>query len=178
MIRTFWAIDLPRETKNVLSALQAGLRTKMPAASWPPPENFHLTLAFLGNIQEASLHEVLEAGRRVALAHSPFTLSSSGLGAFPDPKRARILWLGLEANASVANLARDLQGAMGQLGLVLDEKPFIPHLTLARFRHPAAIHLEPSKLAVSVDVKELVLFESRVGPKGSIYTALGSFPLG
>jgi len=178
LMRTFWGIDLPRETKIALGTLQGALRAKLPPASWPPPENFHLTLAFLGGVPRASLPQILEAGRRVAKVHQPFCLGTSELGAFPDPGRARILFLGLEDDPRATNLAGDLHGAMTGLGLELDEKPFISHLTLARFRRPAALHLEPLELTATVDVRHLVLFESRTGPKGSIYTALGSLPLG
>jgi len=178
VIRAFWAIDLPQELKTALGALQERLRTDLPPAHWPPPENFHLTLAFLGNIPETALPQALEAGRQVATAHRPFSLHTTDLGAFPDPKRARILWLGLQADASLARLVLDLQQSMGALGLNLDDKPFIPHLTLARMKSPVPIHLDAPKLVATVHVQELVLFQSASGPRGSIYTPLGTSPLG
>ena len=178
VIRAFWAIDLPQELKSALGSLQERLRADLPPAHWPPPENFHLTLAFLGNIPETALSQALEAGRQVAAAHHPFSLHTAELGAFPDPKRARILWLGLQAEASLARLVLDLQQSMGALGLNPDDKSFIPHLTLARMKGPVPVHLDAPKLSATVQVRELVLFQSTAGPRGSIYIPLGTSPLG
>jgi len=178
VIRAFWAIDLPQDLKAALGALQERLKGGVPPAHWPPSENFHLTLVFLGNISEASVPQVLAAGCRVAAAQQSFSLNTADLGAFPDPKRARILWLGLEAEASLAKLALDFQRAMEALGMILDDKLFIPHLTLARMKSPVPVHLDAPKLAATVHVRELVLFQSTTGSRGSIYTPLGTSPLG
>jgi len=177
-LRAFWAVDLPQPLKAELGDLQARLRARLPEATWPPAGNFHLTLAFLGQIQGTALPRILAAGASVAKAHAPFVMHTGGLDCFPSPSRAKILWLGLQPNPQAEHLALRLQGAMRDLGIPMDEKPFIPHLTLARLRHAASILLDASELAASLDVRELVLFESRPGARGSIYTPLETIPLG
>lgn len=177
-LRAFWAIDLPQDLKAELEGLQTRLRARLPEASWPPAGNFHLTLAFLGNIQGTALPQILAAGASIAKAHAPFVMQTGGLGCFPSPSQAKILWLGLQPSPQAERLALGLQGAMRTLGVPMDEKPFIPHLTLARLRSAASVLLDASELAASLEVRELVLFESRPGARGSIYTPLETIPLG
>lgn len=173
-LRLFWAIDLPAEVKGLLAFLQARGRMLAPQASWPDTRNLHLTLAFLGEVPKSQVKKLLEAGREAVSLHQRFRLRTTELGGFPNSHTARVLWLGVEPEAATATLALELRRAMASLGQPTDEKPFKPHLTLARFKTPMQVSLfERVPSSIELEVNEVLLYQSQLQPKGSLYTCLG-----
>jgi RNA 2',3'-cyclic 3'-phosphodiesterase len=159
----------------------AGIKNAFPQARWIAPANQHLTLKFLGATPEDRLEDVLRTGATVARGLREAAVSLSKLGVFPSPRRARVLWLGVDDPAGVlAALAQGLSDALEPLGFPAEARAFTPHLTLARFKLP--VKLSPDR---SVDlgdlhpfeVSELGLWRSHLNPKGARYELLDKLPL-
>ncbi len=169
------AVRPPDEALSAVSAMVARARNALPEARWAGPEQWHLTLAFLGPVPE--LTPVVD-GLRSLRGRGSFTLHLGGAGAFPSVRRARVLWLGARhGGEAVSSLAADVVSTLAPLGYQPEERRFHPHLTLARLRVPgdvtgavAAVGDSPAGEAFTVE--EFVLYESRTSARGSTYTAL------
>lgn len=176
-MRLFIAIDLPVELKQAL----AKLRRDLPGARWVPAAQIHLTLAFLGEVEEASAWRLNAELARIHLP--PFTLALTGLGCFPHRQRPRVLWVGLAPEAHLTELAVAVQGAILAASLPVEERPFSAHITLARLKFPAPREVEeflaqplPPHLP-PLPVHDFILFESRLTPDGAEHLPLTRFPL-
>src|SRR5207247_2680230 len=147
MLCAFIAIQLSDEMKREIGSVQAelkrevsgsGRRGKAVKIGWTQPEGIHLTLKFLGDIQETQVEALREILHRVAAPARPFTLEARGLGAFPNPRAPRVIWLGLHgSNDDMAELQRlqaAVEAGLGGLGFPKDARAFRPHLTVARIR--------------------------------------------
>jgi len=186
-MRAFIAIDLPDSVRAVLDEKQRAFRTACPDARWSRPEGIHLTLKFLGEISYAQVEKVTGA-----LANLPrvefFEIQVRGFGFFPDARRPRVFWAGLEAPPALAELAARVEAAMEPLGFAREERPFTPHLTLARFKvprpQPALQKLLEQEAATAdappalgrFEVSEFFLFESKLSPQGAVYAKVARFP--
>ena len=181
-MRLFVAIEIPSEVRNALAAFVRELRGIAPQAKWVRAENLHITLKFLGETQPGKLRAIKDA---LASIHNgePVTLNFRGLGFFPNEKRARVFWVGMEASPNLKVLAEGIDQGMHKLGYPLEDRPFAPHLTLARFEPPGF----PTKLGLaikensslefgSLTAREFHLIESKLKPTGAEYTTLQSFP--
>jgi len=178
MPRLFIAVELPEEVKKALGRLQIDLR----GGRWVPRDQLHLTLAFLGNQEDAlvgRLHEALTVLREAA-----FTLHLSSCGAFPDSRRPRVIWAGIQPEQRLKHLAMRVQDVVAGCGVQLEERPFAPHITLARFKGPTDgvavsgwIRGASNAVKQTMPVREFVLFESRLTAGGAIHTPLARFPL-
>ena len=180
-LRLFFAASVPSELLGSVQGRVAGIKNAFPQARWIAPANQHLTLKFLGATPEESLEDVLRTGASVARGQPGAAVSLSKLGVFPSPRRARVLWLGVDDPAGVlAALAQGLSDALEPLGFPAEARGFTPHLTLARFKSP--VKLAPD---CSVDlgglapfeVSELGLWRSHLSPKGAHYELLATLPL-
>jgi len=185
-IRAFIAIEIPEAVRPDLERVQAGLKGPFIRASWVSPKNIHLTLKFLGDIppdSAAALNErMAEAGRGI----SPLSLFASGVGAFPGPRRPRVLWVGLGGDLDrLERLHRGLEAEMGRAGFPPEGRPFRAHLTVARVKaveDPAALEEALRRLSgfrsPPFSAVEMVLFRSELTPSGPIYTRLYRAGLG
>lgn len=176
MRRVFFGLEIPAEIKDLL--LQ--VRTEVAGASWQSVEQMHLTLLFLGNIEEALLLAAREAARDISLA--AFELNIFGLGCFGQPHAPKHLWAGVEPEAPVIGLHSAIKNQVERLGIQTERRAYRPHLTLARFnRHPGSIECLLSEYRETVcgsfQVDEFVLFESQPSPAGSVYRVLERYPL-
>ena len=176
-MRLFIAIELPGDVKRLL----AGLRVDIPGARWLPTEQVHLTLAFLGEVDEANLERL--AGELARIRLPDFRLCLCGPGCFPDRRRPRVLWVGLEPQPRLKQLAAAVQEAVLACGIPREERPFSPHITLARLRLPpsrgcdAFLDQQPEQKLPPFPVREFTLFQSRLTPQGALHTPLRGFPL-
>lgn len=178
--RIFIAVDLTDELRKELGALIRPLRGFGADIRWTPEENMHLTLKFLGDTPESRIQEVGEALEAVAADQESFRLVFGGLGAFPDTRNPRILWVGLAAGQEeMARLALAVETRMVRLGFAKEERPFSPHLTLGRVRSPKNLEsflraFQETKYHsdLSVMVDHLTLYQSTLTPEGSVYRAL------
>jgi 2'-5' RNA ligase len=182
VVRAFFAAELSPDARErageAIELLRAALAGDV---RWVDPDNLHLTVKFLGNVEPDRLPKLAERVGAKLMRESPFEVELAGLGAFPSARAARVVWLGVVAGASpLARLARKADAAAGRLGLPRDRRPYRAHLTLGRLRSPARVPLErvvPPE-PVSFPVAEVVLFESRLSPSGSTYVPLARLPLG
>lgn len=189
MIRTFVAIELDAPLRKALAQLQTDLRSLLQKTmgpevriQWVRPESVHLTLKFLGDIPEARIPEIQTALARVAGAHAGCTVDVGGLGAFPDARAPRVLWVGLSGQVEgVTRLAAAVERALEVLGFAPEPKPFNPHLTLARIKErsrdigralDAGRMLERASSIGTVTVKAIALMKSELKPSGAVYTKL------
>ena len=134
-MRAFIAIDLPESIRAALRRKQASFRSVAANARWTRPEGIHLTLKFLGEISDAKVSEVSTSLKNLDRFES-FTVGVRGFGFFPDGRRPKVFWAGVEAPAILGQLAEQVEEAMRRIHFAREERAFRPHLTLARFKVP------------------------------------------
>lgn len=179
--RIFIAIDISEEAKAGIAKLTGELKADFPQVrvSWEKPEKIHLTLKFLGDIDESRLADLKEAVKETAREFAAFPVRVENTGCFPSPKKARILWLGMEdETGSLPKLQEKLEQEAAKIGFAKEARPFKAHLTVARLREPQRsrelvekflqTHFEP----VSFEVSEIVIYESKLQPAGSVYSVV------
>ncbi|HTX91485.1 MAG TPA: RNA 2',3'-cyclic phosphodiesterase [Anaerolineales bacterium] len=189
MLRSFIAVEIPAGIQDAIAQSTAALRKALPKPliRWIARENIHLTLKFLGDVSPANLEQLAEALKAEAATHPCFSMSAGGLGAFPNPRRARVIWIGLDAPPALAALQRCVEATAAQLGYGPDERPFSPHLTIGRIGQSATstdlqkvrAALEATKVGELgiVRVEAIQIFKSDLQPGGSVYTRLFSLPM-
>jgi len=163
-------------------AEQSGrLQRTLGSAKWVAPENLHITLRFLGEVDGVTVSEIQQEAQKVAAGCAPFQLQLETLGAFPRPERARVLWAGPAAeNEEFSKLARRLEEAAQTVGLPPERRKPSAHVTLARFRNPRDVSTEIAPLAgapLELLVNQMVLMSSSLGPQGPTYSPYARFPL-
>lgn len=176
-MRLFIAIDLPLELKKAL----VKLRRDLPGARWVPTAQIHLTLAFLGEVEEARVEQLRAELARIH--RPPFPLTLTGMGCFPSWQQPRVLWVGLLSQPQLLALVAAVQNALRACDLPQDERPFSAHITLARLKRPVGREVAeflaqplPDPLP-SLPVREFILFQSRLTPHGAEHLPLSSFSL-
>lgn len=181
-IRSFIAVELSKILHSELSRIIEDLQQQEPdqAFRWVSPDKIHLTLKFLGDIEQDRAEKVSEAMDRVGQKHSPFSITLHGMGCFPGMNRARVLWLGLDSDyrKPLLELQSDVQLETAALGFKPEKRRFNPHLTLARIRRPVG----RERIQALIDrwqhfsqierVENIVLYQSELAPAGAIYTEL------
>ena len=179
-LRLFVALAVPEAELAKVEAATAELKEQLRGARWVPRANQHVTLKFLGATSSDRLDAVARVCALVARSHSSGHARLSHLGAFPSARRARVLWVGLEDPARLpGRLADDLADAFEPLGYGRENRPFTPHLTLARFKDPRplpALPELPGRLE-PFPISEIELFSSRLHPGGARYELIERFPL-
>lgn len=177
MIRLFVAIPLPADIRAHLGLLSAGI----PGAKWVAPANMHLTLRFIGAVEEPVAAEIAAALDGVEAA--PFVLELDGMGDFGSGKRLRALWVGVARNAVLEHLQARIESALVRLGLEPERRRFAPHVTLARLKGaPAArarrfIAENGAFRAGPFPVAGFTLFSSFLSCNGAIHDPVAEFPL-
>jgi 2'-5' RNA ligase len=187
-VRLFVALEIPAAVRDNLAAQINELRDlRAPLAAkrlrWVRPENLHVTLKFIGEVEAAKLDGIRSALTAIGL-DAPVGLDFRGLGFFPDEKYPRVLWVGLHASGNLPVLASDIDRTLEGQGIARDERAFAPHLTLARFE-PRGLH-EKLRIAIqknserefgAFEAREFHLIQSKLKPSGAEYTSLAAFPL-
>ncbi len=175
--RLFVAAELDDAARRECARVAERLRARDWPARWVPPENYHLTVAFIGGVGEERVGEVAAALRALGPARRGFALALDAVGAFPGARRPRVAWAGpRRAPAEFVPLCAAVRDALAPLGFAFDERAD-PHVTLARSDGRAPLP-EVAPPAAAVRVERLTLFESVTAPTGARYTALERFTLG
>lgn len=189
VIRAFIAIDLPPEIRQRLDHVTAQLKEKLEGVPvrWVPGSNIHLTLKFLGDVSVANLELLKKMLAKEVEMHRRFEVSVGGLGAFPNFRRCRVVWVGVEAPPELNTLQRGIDTAIATLGYSREDRPFSAHLTLGRVSRNANSRdvqaigsvLESTKVGFLgvTKVDSVHLYKSDLRPTGSVYTQLYSVPL-
>jgi RNA 2',3'-cyclic 3'-phosphodiesterase len=181
-IRTFIAIKIPslEPLRRVLKEL-AGMGRALKTVD---PDNLHVTLKFLGQTDMNLVPEVRALMEQAARSSASCELTITGLGVFPHAQRPNVVWAGLQGSDTLASLAADLEAGLEPQGFPRENRPFVPHLTLARVkaRPPESLRDLLSRHAKSpfgtVAIDHLEFIRSEPGPDGSQYTILATTPLG
>ncbi len=192
-MRLFVALDIAPNVRQQLAEFHQRVQAFAPDARWSRVEGLHVTLKFIGEQPAERLPAIAEALRSVHAA--PIMLSVCGVGFFPDATRARVFWAGVNAGQDLAVLARAVDLALKSLGIPAEEHEYRPHLTLARTgsgrpqtcradrRTPNFASLQQHLLASptldfgTITAREFFLYQSQLGPGGSAYLKVNSFPL-
>jgi RNA 2',3'-cyclic 3'-phosphodiesterase len=186
-IRTFIAVDLAAGVKDRLTALQETLARSATGVKWTRPENLHLTLLFLGEVEQLEVVSICRVVQERARKHAPFTLETAGLGAFPNSRRPKILWAGItDGVTELRALHANLEEGLLNLGCYRrEDREYTPHLTLGRLSHEDREADWADVLAKNSDwqggsspVDEVLIMESEMRRGGPEYTVLGRGPLG
>jgi len=184
MLRSFIAVEIPSEIQAAIAHATAPLKHTLqkPLIRWVTPQNVHLTLKFLGDVSPANLERLAGTLKAEAGSQATFSMSVGGLGAFPNQRRARVIWIGLDAPPALAALQRGVEAAVAQLGYPREERSFSPHLTIGRVAKAASAAdlqhirsaLESTKVGIlgTVSVQSIHIFKSDLQPGGSVYTRL------
>ena len=187
MIRVFIAVELSSDIRKKLSALQAQLKKTLPPMNWVRPESIHLTLKFLGWVDSSRVSQLLSALEPIGDKQSKFSMEVQQLGVFPSIKRPRILWVGVTGQTHIIQqLVLEIEATLESLGFPPEEKPYHPHLTIARIKRDNALVgaalienkvLEAEQSIGLMTVDKFFLFQSDIDAFGATYTPLGTIQL-
>ena len=179
-MRLFVAVNLPDDVRQSMWNSAASLRGQSFPVKWVGPDSLHITLKFLGEVTEQRVNELSEGIDRATVGTAAFELPISGFGAFPNPRRARIIWIGCQLVVALQRVQRNLEGELDGAGFRRESRSFHPHFTLGRVRrdtkHAALggladqlqrLHFESQPVVESVD-----LMQSELSPSGARYTRL------
>jgi RNA 2',3'-cyclic 3'-phosphodiesterase len=183
-VRTFLAIRVGDEVEAAIYHLIEELRAPNDGVAWARRDKLHVTLKFLGAaVDSARLAPLAEAIAEVSNAAAALQVRTRGIGAFPNLRRPRVLWTGLESQALV-RLATQIEGAAAPLGFERAERPWAPHLTIARIRDPRRVASLLGRLQAAEQsefgesrVGEIALYRSHLSSTGSTYERLATFSL-
>lgn len=184
-MRLFFAVKLSDDIQARLYKEQTGLRATGADVKWVEPHNIHVTLKFLGEVDEKSVPDLEAAAGRVAQSAQPFNISISGIGCFPTPRSPRVIWAGITQGAQqMAALAGQIEEALEPLGFQRENRPFKAHATLGRVRSPRGKEALADGLTRAAQVHggdmlvdHFSLVRSDLRPSGPVYTVLKDFAL-
>jgi len=188
-IRAFIAIELPGQVKAALAQLQGSLRTsKSASVKWVDPESIHLTIKFLGNVDEAEIPALTKALSEAVKGIAPFSLQLGDPGAFPNTHAPRVVWVGVGGEIEpIRALHNNIDRVLTPLGFPPEKRAFSPHLTLGRVRDEASSS-EKKRLGenvanlktgekLSFRVESINLMKSILTRESAVYSCLASFAL-
>jgi 2'-5' RNA ligase len=183
-VRLFVAVEIDRSVTQALADFSAALRRAAqalaPAAriGWVSPEQLHVTSRFIGEMNDAGAAAI--AGALLHdLAIEPFDLVVEGAGAFPERGAPRVLWAGIAAGGEgLSAIEQEVSARLATCGIGREDRPYRPHITIARVREPAGLRSAPlfetaaDRRFGTTRVEAITLFQSRTSPKGAVYTPL------
>jgi 2'-5' RNA ligase len=185
-IRSFLAFELPSEIKEVLTRVYGEVTRSSLDVRWVRTEGIHLTVVFMGDIEESDISPMGEQIGGVCSRYGPFTISLKSMGCFPNNRNPRVLWVGLEGDLERMSRFRDeIQRKLVPFGIREEKRDFRPHLTLGRFKKPGKKAAETEKLLLNYkgltspacSLKELIFFKSDLRSGGAVYTKMRSWAL-
>ena len=196
MTRTFIALEMNVALQQFLAEIIHQLSQALPEVRWVDPHGIHLTLAFLGELDDENLEEAFLAVEEAAQKATPFEYRIKGLGTFGPQQQPRVIWIGVEdlpsgkiQGSPLRYAHRLLSKALELRGFELEKRPFSPHLTLARIKQPLSLEAQQklqrllhSGLAATSSaiypVQSLCVMKSELARSGAKYSCLNAFPLG
>lgn len=179
-MRCFISIEIPEYIKTGMSAIQDRLKKSSADISWTRPDGMHLTLKFLGEIEENRITKIETAMNSACAGINPFSLDVSGIGVFPDIRRPRVVWIGLNENGNnLTKMQRDIENQLEETGFPAEKRRFTAHITLGRVRSNRNLSqllkiMDEEKNAEigSFSVSNVHLMKSDLRPEGALYTEL------
>ncbi len=184
-MRCFIAIELPEAVKSALSGIEEELKKTKADVRWVKPDNIHLTLKFLGSIEDEKTERIIKTMETICSSHNLFTLEIKGMGAFPSLKSPRVVWVGIEGNDTLRSLQEEIDKGMESIGFERENRAFTAHLTLGRFRSSSGKEelLKMTKLHEKdafglINVHSLSLMRSDLHPEGARYSRIAEIVIG
>jgi RNA 2',3'-cyclic 3'-phosphodiesterase len=179
-MRLFIALDIPTEIGERLAGYMERARALAPEARWARVEGLHVTLKFVGHVDDAIVEQIKAALKSIKAA--PFVVKFAGVGFFPNPNAARVFWAGVDGGESLPHVASSIDSALEKLGFPRETKPYHPHLTLARtssrpLRELRQLLDDPPPQFGTMTAREFFLYQSQPQKGGSKYTKLERFAL-
>ncbi|MCA9122758.1 MAG: RNA 2',3'-cyclic phosphodiesterase [Planctomycetaceae bacterium] len=185
-IRTFIAVDTSPEVRRRAATLQDKLRQSEVKASWTHPENMHLTLQFLGDVDDPLIPEICQRVASATAPFAPFLVEFSKAGAFPAVDRPRTVWIGVDRGTQeLVDLQLAIQESLVEMRFPRERRTYRPHLTIARVRESGRRQAKLSELlahyrdfkAESCDIPEVLIMASNLDRIGPTYQVMGRAPL-
>jgi 2'-5' RNA ligase len=189
LLRAFIAVEIPSEIHQAIEKKMAHMRAALNSSlvRWVPSSNIHLTLKFLGDVSPTNVELLSQMLSLEVSQHQAFEMIFGGLGAFPNPKRPRVIWIGIQAPAGLEALQHGIEAAAATLGYPAEKRPFSPHLTIGRVKQNVnstdmrkiRTALEETQVGSlgTTRVTAVHLFKSDLKSTGAVYTRLFSAPL-
>ncbi len=185
MIRTFICFELPKDVQREIGELQSRLKGLGRGVRWVRPQGIHLTLKFLGDVEEELIDAIGEGVAKASQGTSPIAITLKGSGAFPNFKRPRVFWVGVdEPSGQLIRLQAAIEDELAGLGFDKEQRSFSPHLTIGRVRSHDGLNavinaLQEIKLEpMTFTANRVVVMQSQLRPGGSVYTPLKTIKLG
>ncbi len=181
-IRSFIAINITETLRAEFSEIISVLKKSGSDMKWVRPENLHLTLKFLGNVEIQKL-EAIKTGLKNALSgNTSFDISFEGIGCFPNFRKPRVIWIGIKAAPDLQNIYRDVENALFPLGIDKEKRSFSPHLTLGRFNSTKRLQVLTDIMTPFRDkkfgamrVNKISLMKSELLKEGARYSVIAEF---
>lgn len=171
-----------KDLLEVAKKLKIGASKKELEARWSPPENWHITIKFLGDVESSEIESLTKAIDNAASRFQTTNLRASGVGAFPEEKHARVIWAGVAKSQVLLDLQTEVESECAPLGFKPEDRDFHPHITLARLRNAVSVRemISPFKRKTFEDVElsELILFESNRSGSFTTYVPIHRAKLG
>ncbi len=184
-IRTFIAVDVPEDIKEKIFEVEKELiKSAGEGVKWEGIEKFHITLKFLGDVNEEAIDSIYNVLSESLTGFGKFSIIYKGVGAFPDLKKPRVIWVGCEdPSGKLFDLQKIVEDKMNELGFEKEEKEYHPHITLGRVKSPKNLGGLIKKIesinfeAGAGEVAEVLIMKSDLKPSGSVYTVLRKIKL-
>jgi 2'-5' RNA ligase len=183
LIRAFIAVNLAASVIEEIAKVRSALQEAKGDIRWTRIEGLHLTLKFLGDIARSQVEPVLAVVREALQHQPPLQMSAQGLGAFPNLRRPRVVWVGLSGRG-LKELSDSIETTLMQLDFPPEDRDFTPHLTLGRVRSlrgwervlSVVKEYEQTYFGEST-INQIILYQSELRSEGAVYSPLGSIPL-
>jgi 2'-5' RNA ligase len=184
-MRIFISVELPDEVKKNVTELVNELKTTVAGAKWIKPENLHITLKFLGWVEDRKLDNLIELSAKSAAGAGSFKARFEGLGTFPEGKTPRVIWVGtVEGGDELCKLAKNLEETLSKAGFRGEEREFKPHLTIGRVKDKKGIGNLMEKIGSTKNAKfgeafvdNIYIMKSTLTPSGPIYDVISVIKL-
>ncbi len=183
-MRLFIAIELPEKIQSILSYIKGELEVEKDNIKWVPTHNIHLTIKFLGECPKDDIGEIVDDLQRALRNFRSFWCKTKDIGAFPNARRVKVLWLGVDKKSELRKIHQKINTLLIARGLKEEERAFTPHIALARTRAAKAIDIERLNSKIKVDhwedrfrVTHVTLFSSHLSPVGAEHKVLARINL-
>ncbi len=186
MVRSFLAVELPKPILKKIEEVQGDLRSTHADVRWVNPGKIHLTLKFLGNIEELRIDPIFNSIEETVRNTLPFSLKVRGVGVFPNLKNPRVIWMGLvDGREILISFQKQIETQLEKIGFQREDRPFHPHLTLGRMKSNrgkeelvGGMERHKEEEFGDLQVERVILFKSDLKTTGPIYTPLRDMKLG
>ncbi|MEN3045685.1 MAG: RNA 2',3'-cyclic phosphodiesterase [Candidatus Hydrothermales bacterium] len=173
-LRLFFGIPIEEDKKNKIFEYLKKHNVFKRDYKWVPKENYHITLKFLGEVEEKLVKDLDKIGEEISLLFNSFVVHTNGFSGFPNKKKARVFFLDLKEKREIAKVFEVLENKVSKLNFKREDREYHPHITLARLRHPESIpELEPLEIELNID--RFSLYQSILKKEGSLYKILNIY---